>query len=611
MINKWILDNFKSIDREKELEFRPLTIFTGANSSGKSTILQSILLISQTLQNTNPSRSIVLNGWFKKFGSYTDIVNCKDITKNIKIGFSLSDTDEDPETLWLQHRMHRDIELFDFPASLESQTNCEFVVSSAGKKENLLPELESVRVETLHDGRIISCMEVSKRTSFNETEALVYEAFKDKFTEEELSYSIKSDERTILRDYDDNMITEPIGVGFNHFLPSHIIGYCHRSEHVKRMVRGFLMFGYPRYYSLEELEKTINPVIQEKAYEVVEQLYSKKLVRSKNAEKNYNSIKKKFTLNKFQTIIKNSALDEADKLKYVNQVVEKLNGLFEGFMIRQSPIYRQQGINNIREFFRSRIKYLGPLREEPKSLYPLYSDGSTIEVGLKGENTAAVYDNNKDTIISYVDPKDFKTINKGELERKQGTLSDAVNKWLVYMGVADNVVTNDRGKIGHSMQISDGLNMRQDLTHVGVGVSQVLPILVMSLLSKEGDVIILEQPELHLHPKVQTRLADFFVSMNALGKQCILETHSEYLINRLRLLVAKADDTKIADETMIYFVEKDKEIGYSKYREITINPYGVIADWPDGFFDEGEDLATQIAKAGMEKKRRELAKLKK
>lgn len=605
MINKWILDNFKSIDREKELEFRPLTIFTGANSSGKSTILQSILLISQTLQNTNPSRSIVLNGWFKKFGSYTDIVNRKDISKNIKIGFSLSDTDEESETMWLQHRIHRDIELFDIPVSLDTQTNCEFVVSSAGKKENLLPELENVRIETLHDGRIMSYMEVSKRTSFNETEALVYEEFKDKFVGEELSYSIKSDDRTVHRDYDDNMVTEPIGVGFNHFLPGHVIGYCHRTEHVKRLVRGFLMFGYPRYYSLEELEKTINPVIQEKAIEVVEQLYSKKLVRSRNAEKNYNSIKKKFTLNKFQTIIKNSALDEADKLKYVNQVVEKLNGLYNGFMIRQSPIYRQQGINSIREFFKNRIKYLGPLREEPKSLYPLYNDGSTTEVGLKGENTAAVYDNNKDTIVSYIDPNDFDTIKVGELKRKNGYLSEVVNKWLVYMGVADNVVTNDRGKIGHSMQISNGLNMRQDLTHVGVGVSQVLPILVMSLLSREGDVIILEQPELHLHPKVQTRLADFFVSMNAIGKQCIIETHSEYMINRLRYLVAITNDTKIADDTMMYFVERDRFEGYSKYRPVTINKYGVIEDWPDGFFDESEKIAADILRAGMEKKLKE------
>jgi len=73
MIKEWKLNNFKSIDQENDLEFRPLTIFTGANSSGKSTILQSILLVTQTLQSPIASRSILLNGWFKKFGSYSDL----------------------------------------------------------------------------------------------------------------------------------------------------------------------------------------------------------------------------------------------------------------------------------------------------------------------------------------------------------------------------------------------------------------------------------------------------------------------------------------------------------------------------------------------------------
>ena len=110
-----------------------------------------------------------------------------------------------------------------------------------------------------------------------------------------------------------------------------------------------------------------------------------------------------------------------------------------------------------------------------------------------------------------------------------------------------------------------------------------------------------------MHPKVQTRLADFFVSMNALGKQCILETHSEYLINRLRYLVAKSNEDKIAQDTMIYFVEK--EDGHSIYRPITINKYGVIEDWPKGFFDESEDIASMTLRAGMEKRKRERMEL--
>ena len=229
--------------------------------------------------------------------------------------------------------------------------------------------------------------------------------------------------------------------------------------------------------------------------------------------------------------------------------------------------------------------------------------GST-DVGLKGENTAAVFEINKEKKIPFVDPSLFGDSKSGSMEPKEVTLAEAVNSWLVYLGVAEKIETNDLGKIGHELKITTDIkNMRQDLTHVGVGVSQVLPILVMALLAEEDDVIILEQPELHLHPRVQSRLADFFVTMNALGKQCIVETHSEYLINRLRYLVAKSDDRKIAEDTLIYFVEK--EAGHSVYREITINKYGVIEEWPKGFFDEGERLAASIVRAAMEKKEKE------
>lgn len=604
MIENWILDNFKSINREKKLPFRKLTIFTGANSSGKSTILQSILLVSQTLQNNNASRSIILNGWFKKFGSYSDIVNCKDISKNIKIGFTLSDYDDMSEIVWYE-RFGRRISLFDDAADVDKHINCEFVVSSAGENENLHPKLESVLVETIKEGKRTTSVNITKRSQFSETEAKVYEQIKDDFSEDDLSYAINCDVNKIRRIYLDDMQTVPIGVSLNHFLPEYMIGYCRREDHVKRMLRDFLMTGFHRFYQLDEIEKKINPIIKDKALDVVDQLYSKELVRSKNSARNYNAIKKNFNLKRFQTIIKNSALDEADKSKYVNQVVDKINGLFEDYMISKIPIIELQGLDNIRRFFRNRIKYLGPLREEPKSLYPLNNDGSSTEVGLKGENTAAVYDNNKNTTVEYIDPDDFMNIKNGPLEHRSGKLSEAVNKWLVYMGVADDIVTDDRGKIGHTMQISNGLNIKQDLTHVGVGVSQVLPILVMSLLAKKGDVIILEQPELHLHPKVQTRLADFFVSMNAIDKQCIVETHSEYMINRLRYLVAITEDSTIADNTMMYFVERDKCEGYSKYRQVTINRYGVIEDWPDGFFDESERIAMDILHAGMKKKAQE------
>ncbi len=65
--------------------------------------------------------------------------------------------------------------------------------------------------------------------------------------------------------------------------------------------------------------------------------------------------------------------------------------------------------------------------------------------------------------------------------------------------------------------------------NVGIGTSQVLPVLILGLISPQGTVVIYEQPELHLHPYSQSRLADFFIAMSKLGKQIIIETHSEYI----------------------------------------------------------------------------------
>lgn len=599
MIKEWLLDNFKSINTKKELEFRPLTIFTGANSSGKSTILQSILLVTQTLQNPIASRSIVLNGWFKKFGSYSDIVYQRDYSKNIKIGFTLSDdTNQSREELRLRHRY----------VGNSSETRCIFRVTSNGQAENLLPLLDYMRIEIYSDKELSDTLTIIKDVERTEEEQEVIKKCLKKYQATDFVYSITTKYKPRIGYYGYREEWKYIGTGMFHFLPNYVIGYCRYTEQVKRSLSDYLLSGRNFYYDLDDDdEKLIIPIIKLKALSIVDDIYNKKTNREEPLfKRKYDTIKKKFSLKKLQSVLAYSTLNGDEKEKYVKEIIDLLDSLPEHFITEKFPMFYHPGVEFVKDFFTERIKYLGPLREEPKSLYPLESNGSSFDLGLKGENTAAVYENNKQKKISYVDPNCFENDGGETLVISEGTLAEAINKWLIFLGVAKDMNTNDRGKFGHELKITTEIEgMRQDLTHVGVGVSQILPILVMCFLSEKGDSIILEQPELHLHPKVQTRLADFFVSMNALGKQCIIETHSEYLINRLRYLVAKSDNTKVANDTMIYFVEKDKKEGFSKYRPITINPYGIIEDWPDGFFDEGEDLATKIVKAGMQKRMRE------
>jgi predicted ATPase len=128
----------------------------------------------------------------------------------------------------------------------------------------------------------------------------------------------------------------------------------------------------------------------------------------------------------------------------------------------------------------------------------------------------------------------------------------------------------------------------------------------MCLISAVGTTLILEQPELHLNPKVQTRLADFFLSMSLLGKQCLLETHSEYLINRLRFRAASASEKSLSSLMKLYFVEKQHED--TVYRDVVINEYGTIVNWPEGFFDQSQREIEDILLAATKKAKTELSK---
>ena len=558
MIKEWKLDNFKSIDQEKDLEFRPLTIFTGANSSGKSTILQSILLVTQTLQSPIASRSIVLNGWFKKFGSYSDVVNRRDNERNIKIGFTIQNSGEDGRNDYYSR--------FEYDDNIK-RTKCEFELSSDGKEECLQPILEYTRIEATYGKdkfERTAVSSVEKKYDRSPEEQEVIETSGSKYQPLDFTYTIKTNFNRIRMGYygrDENL--KILGTNLFHFLPNYLIGYSSYKDRMKRALRECLMSGRSFYFDSEEDFNRILPIITSKVYAIVDDIYENKRFRDQEKyEKARNSIKKKITIPKIIKIISLGTLDAIEKMKYVNTVVDTLDTLPEQFITEKVPLYYLTELEFIRDFFNEKIKYLGPLREEPRSLYPLENNGNSYDLGLKGENTAAVFENNKTRKIKYISPRCFEGGAVSELKPEEVTLSEAINTWLVYLGVANEMNTNDKGKMGHELKITTDIrDMQQDLTHVGVGVSQILPILVMCFLAGKGDSIILEQSELHLHPKVQSRLADFFVSMNALGKQCILETHSEYLINRLRYLVALNDDDQIAQDTMIYFVEKEKNQG--------------------------------------------------
>jgi len=110
------------------------------------------------------------------------------------------------------------------------------------------------------------------------------------------------------------------------------------------------------------------------------------------------------------------------------------------------------GIMYLDYFFTNAVKYLGPLRDEPKALYPLATGIDPSDVGLRGEYTAAVLDLHKGKRIRYLPTSSFQSPDVKPTTSMR-TLEAAVTDWLFYLGVAESVVTIDKGKLGHELKV--------------------------------------------------------------------------------------------------------------------------------------------------------------
>ena len=259
-------------------------------------------------------------------------------------------------------------------------------------------------------------------------------------------------------------------------------------------------------------------------------------------------------------------------------------------MTRESIEICSTGIGN---FFNQSIRYLRPLRAAPRVLYD--PNVMRLDLGINGEYAAAVLHAQANRIVL-----------RPEVDGscRHTDLSSALAYWLQHFGMADLLQTEDRGRLGFDLKVSPPpFDRFVDLTSVGVGVSQVLPVLLLCLLAEPGDLVILEQPELHLHPALQHKLADFLLECTRSGRQILVETHSEHLINRLRRRAAEDD----SDETqlLIGLLFAEQHEGQTTFSESKINAYGGLSrDWPDGFLDVGAREAQHLVRNSVYKYRR-------
>lgn len=241
-----------------------------------------------------------------------------------------------------------------------------------------------------------------------------------------------------------------------------------------------------------------------------------------------------------------------------------------------------------RNLFSRQIRYLGANRSAPSVVFSSEMSSHWSEVGADGSSVAAALQEYGTRSVTWFDPI--------ELRRRDTSLLEATAQWLQFFGMLEQVATEDRGKLGTLLKVrSTGVDHDLDLTSVGFGVSQVLPIIVQGLLTPRNGVFIVEQPEVHLHPAVQSKIAVFFLALSQNGVQCIVETHSENLVNQLRLFISNKK-MNIRDKIKIYFAERDDRYG-TVVSEVELDRRGNITNWPRGFMDESTQQAEAMLRA--------------
>lgn len=211
------------------------------------------------------------------------------------------------------------------------------------------------------------------------------------------------------------------------------------------------------------------------------------------------------------------------------------------------------------------IIYLGPLRRKPERDYP-WNKTKPGDVGSDGR--AAI-----DALLasSLLRSEDHNYVVNG------------VSRWLERMRVADKLEVRQQGRSSRYELIIHRDGIPCNIRDVGIGVSQVLPVLVVSYFAPEGSTIILEEPEIHLHPLAQSVLAELFVEVSRERKvQFIVETHSEHLFRRMQTLIAK-QEVSVSD-TAMYFIKRNGQT--TELESLKLDDYGRVKNWPDGFFGD-------------------------
>jgi predicted ATPase len=228
----------------------------------------------------------------------------------------------------------------------------------------------------------------------------------------------------------------------------------------------------------------------------------------------------------------------------------------------------------------SKIHYISADRLGPVKYVDKISFSDFVSVGSKGEYTLNVLAKTNLPLV-------YDELYLGEDSK---SVIQQTQEWLSYIleGAKIDIKGRDKDSSVLYMLINNKNNSyKYKPTNVGFGYSYILPLIVSGLIAKENEILIIENPEAHLHPRAQSRIAEFFSKVASCGIQVFIESHSEHILNGLRVSALNPEIGISNNELAIHYFNE-----LFDSNKLTMDEKGKIPNWPNGFFDQQElDLA--------------------
>ncbi len=288
---------------------------------------------------------------------------------------------------------------------------------------------------------------------------------------------------------------------------------------------------------------------------------------------NVNTSKNLYSFSEVYTLLNNK-----EKL-FVSQNPDKVTRYTKLFNLKTEQSIKcpySLGTFDIRDLylyiFFDNFHYISADRIGPKDFYPKSTLDKFPNVGARGEFTANLLYKKQGDLVD----------DKLCLGEDAKTLITQTEAWLSKIfGGAKLEIPSSQSSILELLFNTSASKDRFKPANVGFGFHSVLPIIVSGLIAKEGEILIVENPEIHLHPRAQSELTKFLAKVSSCGVQVLVESHSDHILNGLRIAVL--DKIINSEDLSILYFQNDLE---NPVVQIPVQPDGGIEEWPDDFFDQ-------------------------